>query len=244
MNSTPEPARQDLCERIRSLGPRRQSLLALCLLVPAPSIGTLCALDLFPGPAGQVIYAICKVWLLGFPLLWLRCVEQRPWSWSPPRHGGLGIGLLLGLVMGAVILGGYQMASADWIDREHVRTLAVRNGFGTIPSYLGLTIYLTLVNSLLEEYVWRWFVFRRAEQALGSGPAVVCAALFFTIHHTVALRIQFGWAITLFGSLGVFLSGLVWTGCYLRYRSVWPGYLSHILADTAIFIAGWHMLFG
>jgi membrane protease YdiL (CAAX protease family) len=64
------------------------------------------------------------------------------------------------------------------------------------------------------------------------------------IHHTVALRIQFGWEITILGSLGVFLSGVVWSWCYLRYRSVWPGFVSHILADAAIFLVGWRLLFG
>jgi membrane protease YdiL (CAAX protease family) len=224
--------------------PGNKALIALLLLVPAPSVGTACALWLLPGPIGQVIYGFCKVWLLGFPLVWLHFVEHKPWSWSPPRRGGLLVGLLLGLIMGAVILGSYRLLASGWIDLEHLRMLASRNGFGTIASYLGLALYLTLVNSLLEEFVWRWFVFRRAEEAFGSRSAVVLAALFFMIHHTIALRIQFGREITLIGSLGVFVSGLAWSWCYLRYRSVWPGYVSHVLADTAIFLVGWRLLFG
>jgi uncharacterized protein len=223
--------------------PGNKAFIALLLLVPAPSVGTACALWLLPGPIGQVIYGFCKIWLLGFPLVWLHFVEGKPWSWSPPRRGGLLVGLLLGLIMGAFVLGGYRLLASGWINLEHLRALAERNGFGTIARYFGLAIYLTLVNSLLEEYVWRWFVFRRSEELFGSWSAVVLAAVFFTIHHTVALRIQFGWEITLLGSLGVFISALVWSGCYLRYRSVWPGYVSHILADTAIFIVGWRLLF-
>ncbi len=224
--------------------PRSKALLALILLVPAPSIGTACGMWLFPGPVGQIIYALCKVWLLGFPLVWLRFVEKKGWSWSPPRSGGLFTGLLLGLVMGAGILAGWKFLGSRLANLEYLRQIAERNGFGTPSRYLALAFYLTFFNSLLEEYVWRWFVFRRSEEFAGSRPAVFLSALLFMIHHTVALSIQFGWVITFLGSLGVVLAALIWSACYLRYRSIWPGFISHIFADAAIFTAGWWMLFG
>jgi hypothetical protein len=121
------------------------------MLTPAPTVGTLCGLWLFPGAIGQIIYGLCKVWLLGFPLVWLYFVERRKWSWSPPRQGGLGMGLLLGLLMGGLILGSYGMFGRAAVDTDHLRQMAQRNGFGTPTLYLGLTLYLTLVNSLLEE---------------------------------------------------------------------------------------------
>jgi CAAX protease family protein len=223
---------------------RNRALLALLLLVPAPTVGTLCGLWLFPGTIGQLIYGLCKVWLLGFPLVWLHFVERKSWSWSPPRQGGLGIGVLLGLIMGGLIVASYGVLGRDVVDTNHLRQMAQRNGFGTPALYLGLVVYLVLVNSLLEEYVWRWFVFRRSEELLPAWPAVVLSAFLFMIHHSVALRVQFGWGVTILASLGVFLSGIVWSGCYLRYRSIWPGYLSHILADGAIFLVGWWLLFG
>jgi uncharacterized protein len=40
------------------------------------------------------------------------------------------------------------------------------------------------------------------------------------------------------GSLGVFAGGAVWSHLYLRTRSIWPGYLSHALADVAVFAVG------
>jgi membrane protease YdiL (CAAX protease family) len=111
-------------------------------------------------------------------------------------------------------------------------------------TYLGLALYLTLVNSLLEEYVWRWFVFRRCEELTSSRTAVVLSGFFFMIHHSIALAAQFRWGVTVGASLSVFLSGMIWSGCYLRYRSIWPGYVSHILADSAIFLVGWWLIFG
>ena len=69
------------------------------------------------------------------------------------------------------------------------------------------------------------------------------SALLFTLHHIVALRAQAGWDVTLLASLGVFLGGCAWSWLYLRYRSIWPGYVSHVLADVAVFAVGWVILF-
>ena len=44
-------------------------------------------------------------------------------------------------------------------------------------------------------------------------------------------------------TLGVFLGGCAWSWLYLRYRSIWPGYISHIIADIAVFGVGWMILF-
>jgi membrane protease YdiL (CAAX protease family) len=223
---------------------RRLAFLALLLLVPAPSIGTVCAMWLMPGPVGQAIYGFCKVWLLGFPLFWLHFVERRRWSLSPVLHGGLGAGLLLGVALGGFIIGCYGIFGRDIVDTARLQQIAQQVGIGTPASYLGLAFYLTFINSLLEEYVWRWFVFRRCEDLTSSLPAVILSAFFFMIHHSIALAVQFGWALTLSASLGVFVSGMIWSGCYLRFRSIWPGYVSHILADAAIFLVGWWLIFG
>jgi uncharacterized protein len=48
---------------------------------------------------------------------------------------------------------------------------------------------------------------------------------------------------TLLCCAGVFAGGVIWSALYLRYRSIWPGYLSHALADLAIFAIGASLLF-
>jgi hypothetical protein len=55
---------------------RRNAGLTLLLLVPAPTIGPAAAMVVMPGPLGQCIYIVCKLWLLAMPLLWLRLVDQ------------------------------------------------------------------------------------------------------------------------------------------------------------------------
>ena len=58
-----------------------RSLLALMLLVPAPTIAVLAAMVWEPTRGttlGQVIYGAAKVWILALPLVWRLVVERQP----------------------------------------------------------------------------------------------------------------------------------------------------------------------
>ena len=228
--------------------PRRRALLALALLVPAPSLGSLAAFVLAPGPTGQSIYLACKVWIALLPLLWLLRVEHGHVSLSPlapeQRRRGLRTGLVLGLVMAGVILGVWEGFGHDLLDAERLRAAEHDAGLTTAGRYLAFALYIVLVNSLLEEYVWRWFVYSRCELLVGPARGVVLSALCFTAHHVIVFTVQMDPLPAALASLGVFLAGLAWSVCYRVFRSIWPAYLSHALADVAGLWIGWRILYG
>jgi membrane protease YdiL (CAAX protease family) len=221
------------------------SLAALAGLVPAPTLGILAATYWWPDSAlGQALFFASKVWLAAFPTTWLLFVEHGKLSWSPPRRGGFAFSAILGLALAAVILAAYSLvAHMGWIDRQGVARLAARTGLNHFPVYLGGAIYWITLNSLMEEYVWRWFVFRHFEVLLGGRLAVIASALGFTLHHVVALQAQFSWGITAAAALGVFAGGTIWSALYLRCRSIWPCYLSHAIVDMPIFLIGYWLIF-
>jgi membrane protease YdiL (CAAX protease family) len=184
---------------------RKRAVIALLLLVPVPSLGAVMGLWVAPGPLGKAVYFICKLWILALPGAWLLLVENGRPSLSPARKGGFGFAVGSGLLIGAFILAAYYFFAAPGIDPRHLRELAAANGFDRAPIYVAFAAYFTFVNAVLEEYVWRWFVFT--------------------------------------GAAGVFAGGAVWSWCYLRYRSIWPGYVSHAIVDAAILAIGWDLLF-
>jgi membrane protease YdiL (CAAX protease family) len=200
---------------------RRRAAGALALTVPAPSIGVVAAMVLAPGATAG---------------------HRRPISLSPARHGGLGVGALLGLAIAVVILAAYALVGERLIDEHHVREIARRTEIAGPVRFLVAAAFWICINSVIEEYVYRWFLFEKCEVLVGTRTAVVLSAAFFTIHHVIALRTQFDGLVTAIGSLGVFVGGLVWSWCYQRYRSIWPGYVSHAIVDVAVFWLGWKMI--
>ena len=121
--------------------------------------------------------------------------------------------------------------------------MAASVGLNSPIVYLGAAAYWCIFNSLLEEYVWRWFVYRKCEVLLPGWWAVSLSGVFFTIHHVIALHAYFDLRITVVGALGVLAGGITWSGCYLKFRSVWPGWISHVWADLAVFGVGYHVFF-
>jgi len=226
-----------------------QAITALLLLVPIPSIGSAVALWLTPGPVGQSVYAAAKLWILVLPLAWYFLVERRgPLSETlggalRPRLRGLTFGLISGVAIAAAIVSLIVIFVLPRLDTQRLRLLAADAGLARPAVYLAFAAYLTFVNALLEEYVWRWFVYRQWERLVPPVAAIAAAAVCFTLHHVIVLRSFAPWGLALLGASGVFVGGIVWSWAFRRYRSIWPGYLSHIIADAAILALGWRLLF-
>lgn len=225
--------------------PRNRALVALTLLLPAPIIGTAASLLIWPeGAVGKGLFAASKLWIVLLPLVWWRLVQRQPISWSPPRKGGVGVAALAGLLIAGGILVSYLVLT-QWglIDAQLISERVSKTGLSDLSAYVIGAIYWITLNSLMEEYVWRWFVFRQFETVMRSALAVVAASLAFTAHHVIALAAHFPWPIVVVGSLGVFVGGLTWSWLYLRYRSVWPCYVSHAIVDAPIFWIGYDLIF-
>jgi membrane protease YdiL (CAAX protease family) len=222
---------------------RTKALLALVLLVPIPSLGTYLGMVGLAGQGlGQALFLASKVWILLLPLVWQLVVKREALSWSKP-HGGFLTGGLLGAGISLVILACYHFLGSRLLEPAQFQKMAANVGLGEVRIYLAAAAYWILANSVLEEYVWRWFVVENCRALLPAGAAIAASALGFTLHHILALHVYCAWPVVVLGASGVFIGGALWSWCYLRYRSVWPGYLSHAIVDVAIFAIGYDLIF-
>jgi uncharacterized protein len=223
---------------------RTNALTALLLLVSTACIGRVMALYA-PGLLGQIASSLCQVGLLVLPLVWFFWVDRGKLSISLPKQRELLAGTILGLLMFGIILGAYWFFGQHWIDAMDVRTKARQVGINSPTIYLVGALYWTLINSLFEEYIWRWFGMSKCEVLIPGKGAVLLSGLLFTLHHIINLvAYTENWLVVVLASLGVFLAGAIWSWCYSSYHSIWPSYISHILADLAIAIVSWQLLFG
>lgn len=223
----------------------RKALTALCLLVPASTLGVLFGMIWLPDTAlGTGLFFFCKLWLLALPLIWRLKVDKKPLSLSPAHKGGGLAGILTGLLIVGFILGFWFLLGPRLIDPEFVRTKMTAIGLTTLPRYLGMIAYWILINSLLEEYVWRWFVTEKFHTLFrNSWIAASLSAAAFTLHHIIAMLTYFSLPVALLCSLFIFIGGAVWSGLYLHYGTIRSPYISHVFADLAIFGIGGYILF-
>jgi membrane protease YdiL (CAAX protease family) len=202
------------------------------------------AMVIAPGPVGHTVFMAAKIWILLFPAIWYLGIEKSPPSWSPARNGGLGVGLLTGFGIAAVIVVFSWLVGAGELELAPLQTEVREMGLHSPTRFFAGAAGWTLVNSLIEEYVYRWFVLHQSRRLMSAPAAAVISATVFTAHHVLAVSQYLEPVFVLAASAGVFAGGLIWAWLYLRYRSIWPGWLSHVLADVAVFGVGGWLLFG
>lgn len=199
-----------------------------------------------------------KTWIFLVPLLWHLFIDRQKLSWSPVKRGGLGVAFAFGIVSMIAMYGAWFLIAQDFVDPQLLRDKTAPLGLDSKGFYILGAIYWITINSLLEEYSFRWFIFRKFETMLGSaaessdGPqpltragviAIALTSLVFVVHHAVAMNLFFNWWINLICCTGIFIGSAAWSWLYLRYRSLWPCYLAHALADIPIFTVGYYIIF-
>ena len=219
------------------------SLIALLLFAPAPTVGVLLALHSPQGASGTVLWIAAKVWLFVLPAMWYLFIEKQPVSLSKPKQGGVFVAFIVGIIMFAVILAAFGLTHST-LSPDLIRQKAAAFGLNRPLIYLAAAFYWIAINSLLEEYIFRFFFYRQLENLLNiKWLAVILAAAIFTLHHSVVLSAYLPIMHNILASLGIFGAGVIWSGLYAKYRSVWIPFISHAFADIAVFGIGAYLIF-
>lgn len=220
----------------------RRPWTALLVVAPVSTLGTWAAITAWPGPVGRGVWLIAKLWVIAVPILWHVLVDGGRLGRPRLSARGLGRGLLWGLLMAGTILGAWFLVLRG-PGYEGARDVIRASGLDSPTKYLLMAVYWTTLNSLIEEYVWRWFVTSQAIAALAVRSGVLLAAFLFTLHHYAALSAYVSIPLTLLGCAGVFVAGAIWSWLFASTKNIWSAYASHALADMAVFVVGYDILF-
>ena len=198
----------------------------------------------------QAVYGVGKAVQFGFPLVWVVLVAREKLEIGWPNLRGVGVGVVFALVVSAVmgLVYFFWWKPAGLFDEPARLMQEKMAGFNvdTPARFLLLGVFYSLIHSLLEEYYWRWFVFGRLRRLVALPAAIVVSSLGFMAHHVIVLGLYFQWQPlpTAFFSLSVAVGGLFWAWLYHHSRSLYSVWLSHLIIDAAIFLAGYDMMFG
>ena len=224
----------------------QNSLIPLALVAFVPTISILFTLSYNDDVlASQIFFILCKLWLLLAPAYWYLRVEKNSSSWSLPSRDGLVVGGISGIIMSGIIIVMW-LVFGDTLDTDSMVSELESTGLTEFRVFLAGMIYWIFLNSLLEEYVFRWFVTIKAIDLLGSeARAIVLSAILFTLHHAIALHyFGFVWWQTAMACFGLISAAAIWSWLYVRYSSVWVCWFSHAICDVAVFGIGYLIIFG
>jgi hypothetical protein len=224
---------------------RKQSLLAILLVCFVPSISVIFGIKVIDDELlAQIFFISCKLWIFIVPTLWYLRVENKSMSKVVPSKDGIRMGAITGVIMSIIILFTWFIFESTLDVNQMVGTLESK-GLSNINLYIAGMLYWIFLNSLLEEYVFRWYVTTKSIILLGNeNTAIIFSASLFTLHHAIALHLfGFLWWQTALASIGLLSAAAIWSWLYIRYRSIWVCWLSHAICDIAVFGIGYTILF-
>lgn len=224
---------------------RYKSLLPILLVGFIPSISVIFTIKIIENELhSQIFFVICKLWIFIIPTVWFFYVEKNIFSRELPSRKGLEMGTATGLIMSIIIILTW-IVFEDSINLEEMIDTLNSKGLSNVNLYVMGMIYWIFINSLLEEYVFRWFITTKASVLFGNDSyAIFFSALMFTLHHSLALHFfGFIWWQTIIASFGLLSAAAIWSWLYLQYRSIWVCWLSHAICDVVVFSIGYQILF-
>ena len=229
----------------KSTQQNRLALWGLILVAIAPTISVVTGFVLKAGIFAIFVFIFTKLWMFGLPAFWHLYVERGQRSYSLPQNGGWFASTLLGLGMAITITIAYFLLGDLVLSSEGI--VEILEPFGlTVPWKLAIAIlFWIFINSVLEEYVFRWFITSKVEQLVGGKwRPILISATIFTVHHTIAMAYFIEPFGNLLASIGIFIGGVIFSWIYVQYRSIWVAWVAHAIADVAIFAIAWHIIVG
>ncbi len=216
-----------------------------------PGIGAVCYFILAHDQWLRIIYLASKVVQFTLPAVWVFIVLREPFSTRKITLRNAIAGLKTGVFFFALTLVAYFFVFErfDLLSGSSDAIVQKISEFGvTSPlSFILMAVYISILHSFLEEYYWRWFVFRKLREFMGFRSSVVISSVGFTLHHIVVIGFyapaNYASVLIPLAALSVFLAGVVWAYQYERSRSLWVVWVSHLLTDAALMVVGYRLVF-
>lgn len=192
----------------------------------------------------NVLYGATKIMLVVWPFAWLFFFRNLPgFSTSINVKNSLLWGFLSGILILILGLGTFFLFPEFFLSfQPQVQEKVLQMGIE--KHYLLFAAGISVFHSLLEEFYWRYFVFRGLMIRSSIIPAAIISSAGFSLHHFVILSQYFPVLLTALFGFFVFLGGLLWCGLYAKTNSFWGNWLSHFFVDVGIFLIGYFILIG
>ena len=220
-------------------------LIAILLVGFIPSASVIFGIGIIDNELfSQIFFVSCKIWIFLVPTVWYLKVEKKSISKNLPTKEGIFFGLITGIIMSLIIIVTWFLFN-ETLDIDGMVEILQSNGLDSFNLYLLGMFYWIFINSLLEEYVFRWFITIKSSELFGSDSiGIIFSASMFTLHHAIALHLfGFIWWQTLIACFGLLSAAAIWSWLYIRFRSIWICWLSHAICDVAVFAIGYTILF-
>ncbi|NLT58250.1 MAG: CPBP family intramembrane metalloprotease [Clostridiales bacterium] len=190
-----------------------------------------------------LLKTLCKVTLFVACIFLYQVTNQ---SVSMLRMFRLGHPRQLLWALGGGLLVYFFILCAFWLFRRFIDLSVISNSLVHDSSvnagnFLGVSLYISFVNSLLEEIFFRGYAFLALRESVPEVYAGLLSAIAFSLYHFAAMAGWFSPWLFLLLLIGLFVSGLLFNWMDAKPGNIYNSWLVHMFANFAINTIGFFM---
>jgi len=222
---------------LNSVSSKKRLWAAVLPALLVPLLASLIYFILFPGTwFGQACYGLVKVHYIVWPIIAtvfiMRESLRRPSpSWAV-RFRTLIPGAVIGVVVVAAMFVLMKTPLGDIVRSSGGRIREKVDDLGMLEHYISFSIFISVANSFIEEYYWRWFAYGNIRRVMPLAWAHAVAAVAFASHHILVVSQFFPIGLALFIGSSVGVGGLIWSLMYQKYNTILGPWICHIIIDA------------
>ena len=188
------------------------------------------------------IKSLFKLVLFGvLPLIYYRVSKDKlKMLFTMVSKKSILIHMLIGALIYAALLAGYFILK-NFIDLDNVRLQLGENLKVNKDNFIFIAIYISLINSLLEEVFFRGFGYLSLKKYISESAASIISAIMFSIYHVAILNSWFSPWLFLLIIGGLFVVGLFFNWINRKNENIYNSWFIHMFANFAINTIGLFM---
>ena len=198
-------------------------------------------LDLSYGPRSLLKIMMFMIVPMLYFLMYKEDIPKIKQLFQPKKKDFL---LALGLGAGVyiIILAAYFIFRS-FIDLNTIKDALLENVGVSVENFLVVALYISFVNSLLEEFFFRGYAFILLKNEVKPVTAYLLSAFLFAFYHVGMTLTWFHPVIYVLAMIGLVAGGLIFNALNDRCGHIYPSWLVHMCANFAINTIGC-ILFG
>ena len=150
--------------------------------------------------------------------------------------------LVLGVGVYGLILGGYYGISLLLDLTEMILNMTAQGGVSP-ANFLWVSLYISFVNSFLEEFLFRGYAFLVLKEKIGRFRAYSFSAAMFALYHFGMFAGAVNVPIWIAALSGLFVAGVVLNWLNERSGNIYTSWIVHMFANFSINTVGF-LVFG
>lgn len=149
-----------------------------------------------------------------------------------PDKKGIAVAFSSGIAVYAVIIGAYFIFKNVFDFSSLTSSLTETTGVNK-SNFIWVALYISFVNSLLEEFFFRGFSFITLKKTTSVRFAYIFSSLMFALYHIAMMIGWFGTGVIIISLIGLFTGGIIFNKFDEKSENIFLSWLIHMFANFA-----------